>query len=257
MDNKLLIETAVTAGEIMLKSGAEAYRVEDTMTHILNKSEAEHVDPVAFNTAILVTFQERGKQPVSVIRRVKSRGTNLNKIVQVNDISRRFCGEELTLEEAHRELKALDGKQYNSLLYNIGTVGVVAGFAVFFGGDLVDTGASVLVGIVLAALMTVCKRLKVHDFFMDILSCIGISFVTVLLRQYVIKNLNLDIIIISAIMPMVPGVAITTAVRDTLQGDYVSGAARILEAFLKAAAIAIGVGIGMAAAAGLSGGGIL
>ena len=56
----------------------------------------------------------------------------------------------------------------------------------------------------------------------------------------------MDTVIISAIMPLVPGVAITNAIRDTLQGDYLSGGARVLEAFLKAASIALGVGIGMA-----------
>lgn len=44
---------------------------------------------------------------------------------------------------------------------------------------------------------------------------------------------------------LVPGVAITNAVYDTLHGDYISGAARMLEAFVTAAAIAIGVGLGM------------
>ena len=47
-------------------------------------------------------------------------------------------------------------------------------------------------------------------------------------------------------MPLVPGVAITNAIRDTLQGDYLSGCARILEAFLKAASVAVGAGLGMA-----------
>ncbi len=46
-------------------------------------------------------------------------------------------------------------------------------------------------------------------------------------------------------MPLVPGVAITNAIRDTLNGDYVSGAARALEAFIKALAIALGVGLGL------------
>ena len=55
----------------------------------------------------------------------------------------------------------------------------------------------------------------------------------------------MDIVIISSIMPLVPGVAITNAVRDSLQGDYISGCARILEAFLIAAAIAIGIGLGI------------
>ena len=37
-------------------------------------------------------------------------------------------------------------------------------------------------------------------------------------------TVNTDTIIIGAIMPMVPGVAITNAIRDTLQGDYILAA---------------------------------
>ena len=70
-------------------------------------------------------------------------------------------------------------------------------------------------------------------------------------------SINMDIVIVSAIMPIVPGVAITNAIRDTLQGDYLSGCARILEAFLKAASIALGVGIGMAVFEMIVGGGFL
>ncbi len=46
-------------------------------------------------------------------------------------------------------------------------------------------------------------------------------------------------------MPIVPGAALTTAVRDTLQGNYVAGGAKALEAFVSAAAIAAGVALGM------------
>ena len=42
--------------------------------------------------------------------------------------------------------------------------------------------------------------------------------------------MNIDAVIISAIMPMVPGVTFTAAIRDTLNGDYSSGVARIAEA---------------------------
>ena len=51
--------------------------------------------------------------------------------------------------------------------------------------------------------------------------------------------------IISSIMPLVPGVAFTTAMRDTLNGDYAAGMARILEAIVVALAIAAGVGLGL------------
>ena len=51
--------------------------------------------------------------------------------------------------------------------------------------------------------------------------------------------------ITGAIMPLVPGVAITNAVRDTISGDLISGSARLIEAFLTAVAIAVGVGFVM------------
>ena len=54
-----------------------------------------------------------------------------------------------------------------------------------------------------------------------------------------------DLMIVSAIMPFVPGAAITNAVFDTLHGDYLSGLARAAEAFVIAAAVASGIGMGM------------
>ena len=40
MDYKLLLDTAVMAGEILLESGAETWRVEDTMLRMLRMSGA-------------------------------------------------------------------------------------------------------------------------------------------------------------------------------------------------------------------------
>ncbi len=53
---------------------------------------------------------------------------------------------------------------------------------------------------------------------------------------------HLDIVIISSIMLLVPGLAITNAIRDTVSGDLLSGISRTVEAFLVAVAIAIGSG---------------
>ncbi len=241
------------AGEIMLRSGAETYRVEDTMAHILNKSGAEHVDPVAFNTAILVTLQKENHEPLTIVRRVKSRGINLNKIVCVNEISRQFCNDELTLGQTYEELKQLKGNQYSKLLYNLATIGAVIGFALYFGGKTMEVLAAFIVGALEAVITTFAKKVKTNALFLDIICGFSIALVSVLLQR-VIKNMNMDTVIISAIMPLVPGVTITNAVRDTLQGDNLSGAAGILEAFLKAAAIVTGVGSGMAIGKFLTGG---
>ena len=53
----------------------------------------------------------------------------------------------------------------------------------------------------------------------------------------------MDRIIIGAIMSLVPGVAITNAIRDSFSGDFISGLSRGAEALIIALAIAFGVGI--------------
>ena len=54
---------------------------------------------------------------------------------------------------------------------------------------------------------------------------------------------------------MVPGVTFTAAIRDTLNGDYSSGVARIAEAIVVALGVASGVGAAMVVF-GMMGGGL-
>lgn len=247
MNHKLLLDTAVLAGEIMLCSGAETYRVEDTMYHILKTSEAESIEALALMTGIVATLNSPDmEQPMTLMKAVNDRTTNLNHIIQVNDISRRYCGGELTLEETYRKLKQIGGMQYCRTLCNIALVGVASGFAMMFGGTFLDVVVTAMVGILLAGIISLGQKLRMNVIIVDILSSMGIAVLAIAMKTYAIQTINMDTVIISAIMPLVPGVAITNAIRDTLQGDYLSGGARVLEAFLKAASIALGVGIGMA-----------
>jgi len=150
------------------------------------------------------------------------------------------------LEETYQALRKIGGMQYNRTLCNAALVGVAAGFAMMFGGSFLDVAATAVVGVLLAAIITLGEKVKMNVIIIDILSSIGIAILAIAMKTYGMKEINMDTVIISAIMPLVPGVAITNAIRDTLQGDYLSGGARVLEAFLKAASIALGVGIGMA-----------
>ena len=245
MDDKSIANMAVLAGEIMLRSGAETYRVEDTIKHILDTAGTAETESLVMLTGIIVTIDRPGQEAVTVMRRVHERGTNMHRIVEVNEISRKYCAGELSGEETWEKLKRIKGKQYTVWMYNLSTILVPAGFAPLFGGGLREIFAAGGAGIVLAVLMTIGKRVKTGAFILNILCAAGIAVAAVLLKLWN-PLLNMDTVIISGIMPLVPGVAITNAIRDTLRGDYISGGARALEAFVTAAAVAIGVGAGMA-----------
>lgn len=247
MEYKLILDTAVLAGELMLQSGAETYRVEDTMCHILKTSKMESIEAFALMTGIVATINgPELENPITVVKTVNERNTNLNHIVKVNEISRRYCGGRITLEEAYEQLKDIQEELYSKPVFHAATVAITAGFAMMFGGSLLEVLVAAVTGLWLASCMLLGKKIRISAILQDIFSCMGIAVLSMASKRFWLPTINMDIVIVSALMPIVPGVAITNAIRDTLQGDYLSGCARILEAFLKAASIALGIVLGMA-----------
>ena len=205
MNQKQLLDTAVLAGEIMLRSGAETYRVEDTMQHILKTSGAESIEVLALMTGIMATLNgSEMEHPITAMKTVNSRGTNLSRIIGVNDISRKYCGGELTLDEAYHKLKKLKGNQYSSIFYNIATIGVAAGFAMMFGGSILDVAAASAAGALTAGIITFGKKIKMDVILVDILSSVALSLLSMGLKYYFGDAMNMDTVIISAIMLLVP-----------------------------------------------------
>jgi Uncharacterized conserved protein len=251
MDYKLLLDTAVLAGEIMLKSGAETCRVEDTISRILKTSHLKKTEAFVMPTGLFATLDDKSIDSLTVIKRIEEREINLNNIYQVNTISRKYCNGEISLEAAFQELKKAHTRQYSKNVLNLAIVLVAGSFALLLGGSWVDAVGAGIGGILLCCLMYIGKKMKMNTVIQDLICSIGCAIIAVLISRVSPLIVDVDMIIIGTIMPMVPGVAITNAIRDTLQGDYVSGCAKILEAFVKALAIAIGVGVGIAIMGGI------
>lgn len=256
MNDKLLVETAVLAGEIMLISGAEIYRVEDTVTHILGMAGRRTVESIVFSTAIFVSLNDPSIEAITVARRVTGRATNLNRVYLVNNVSRKFCQHLITVEEAYESLKEIQETiQYGRRVKEVGMVGVTAFFTLLLGGGARDCLAAAVIGGVLAAVMEMSAKARFNNFCVNG-ACAFLAAVTALsLEQWFMPGIKRDIIIIGGIMPLVPGMIFTTAIRDTLNGDYASGTARIMEAVVIALAVAAGVGAGMGLFQSVTGGG--
>ena len=245
MDTQLLMKTALLAGEIMLSSGAETYRVENTMYLMLNTADKiELAEVVVIMTGITATLKVEDEKSISAVKRINNRSTNMNCILEVNSISRAYCSQEITLDEAYGMLKGIKRRVYTQLENRLSVVGICVGFAIFFGGEISDIFSTLLVGIFLTCCISVGEKLRFQSFLQDVFNSFGIAFASIVIYA-IFNKVNLHVVMISSIMPLVPGVAITNAVRDSLQGDYISGCARILEAFLKAGAVAIGIALGI------------
>ena len=168
MNEKLLMETVALAGKIMLASGAEVYRVEETMRYMLQKSSYPVAEAVALGTGLFVTLDDPERDTLTIARRVPARSNNLNRICAVNEVSRKFCSDHLTVEEAYKELKDIEAdKLYTKRWKFLGLIGVSAFFAPIFGGGPLDILGAGIVGVMLALADLLISRVKLNDFFVN------------------------------------------------------------------------------------------
>ena len=245
MNYELLMETAIKVGELMLSHGAEAHRVEDTVYRILKKANLQTTEVFVIMTGLFATLADPSIETITVTKRVRSKGNNLKKICYANEISRQFCDDVITLEEAYDYISEGCSWEYSYKMGMVGNMLIVTSFPLLVDGTFLDCGIAFFASLLVAVSIYGAEKIKMHPFLKDL----GVSFLAgvayMILNHILPVPVNQDAIIIACIMPLVPGVAITNAIRDTLNGDYVSGAARAVEAFIKALAIALGVGLSL------------
>jgi uncharacterized membrane protein YjjP (DUF1212 family) len=237
------------AGEIMLKSGAEIYRVEDTMNRILKMSGLKTTESFVTPTCIILTLDDDSIDSITSIKRVLTRCTNLNKIALANEISRDFCDKKINLNEAYSRLSKVDHLlPYSKKVTFIFTALSPIFFYMAFSSTITPYMllVTLICGVTLSSVKYILFKYNVIGFFSDLICSALIALISSFCATYALWDKTIiDSIIISSIMPLVPGVAITNAIRDTLYGDYLSGLSRATEAFIVAISIALGVGLGL------------
>lgn len=245
MDINHIINTAAFAGKILLESGAEIYRVEETITRICNSCGVAKVDTFATINVIIITAEDDYGQPVSIIKRVKRGNQNLEKVSQVNNISRHIKDKGYTIKDIENKLREINIlKSYGLGINTLSSGGASAFFCLVFGGDMKDFAISFIIGCSIKLISTSLNYFQSNEFFINAICGAAVAFIA-LAANGLHLAMHTDIIIIGSIMVLVPGISITNAIRDTIAGDLMSGILGAMESLLVAVAIAVGTGIVM------------
>jgi uncharacterized membrane protein YjjP (DUF1212 family) len=238
-----IIDVCLLAGKIMLQSGGETYRVEDTMMRIAAAFGIENSHSYVTPTGII--FSAEGAEPTKTkLIRISSRSTDLKKVAMVNSISRQITNGEINLEGALTLLKELEELNVTfPFMIQVAAASIASGcFMIMFKGEWIDFIPSMVTGGLGYFGFLYFHRYIPIKFFSEFLASFIIGLLSLILVKIGVGS-QLDKIIIGSVMTLVPGLLVTNAVRDLMAGHLVSGLSKGAEALLTAFAIGSGVAV--------------
>jgi len=239
MSYQRVSEICLKTGYLLINGGAESYRIEDTISRI-GYSLGHRVNCYVTVTAVFIEVDGE----TSKFIKSNLGGTNLQMIDDSYSMSRQLASHTLGPKDFVHEIdKIYQDKHTTDFPFYLKA----------FGAGLVSMAPMLIstmplyyfiycfivgtIGYAISYYLSIISPLPYVDLF--------ISGFTIALLGIILKDLNLIAnyhnIIIGAVMPLVPGVAITNAFRELVMRHALSGAVKLLDAVLVASSIGFGI----------------
>jgi len=238
-----VLDAVCLAAQIILECGGETYRAEDTVERMCKGLGVPKVDVLALPTGLMLTLALGEEKSLTRIVRVHSRAIHLKKLDQCNAVSRKVATGDMGALEALHALEEIKTSHQERKWLLIGASALSASaFAVMLGGFWIEFFIAFFCGAAVQFISMLMARHRMPGMISGLITG-AITTLLALIGTLVFPNANVEPVISGSIMPLLPGLATTNGIRDTIRGDLVSGGARIVEAVLCAIMLAAGIGL--------------
>jgi len=240
MDCDKLLTLGTEMGRLLMTSGAEIYRVEESMSRLL---VAYGMDPQVFAipSCIIVSITTPQGQPITRMVRIPAHGTDIELLERCNQLCRQLCAHPLPVDKALKLVSGLtQSRTYSTGGLLLSYPVAAAFFGMFFGGDLMDGVGAFLCGLAIGLFLLFGQRITGSNAFLRTAICAAVAAALAMALVPIGLGHRVESVTIGGLMVLVPGVALTIAMREIMAGDIISGVNRTAEAFLIASSIALG-----------------
>lgn len=177
--------------------------------------------------------------------RVSPGAIHLGHLTRVDELADRLLAGEVTTAEALAELDVIAATptRMYSVLGPLATVLSSLSFALMLGGSVVDVAATILA----ATLMVLClELLSWHpggDEATEFVLALAVSL-TVFTASIGWPELQVDIVILSGLIALIPGLSLTIAMTELSTKNLLAGTARLMGAIMELLKLSFGVLLG-------------
>lgn len=247
-----LLQGILDIAEEMLVAGAEVSRVNDCIRRMCSAYGFIEGRTNAFiiTSNIQVTVESPQHEIITQIRLVERNSTNYDILDELNNLSRYVCNNHPSSKEMRKMfLEIMSRPKHKKVIGFLGAAMAAGGFAVFFGGNLIDGLVSAILGIFMAQTEKLIAKYDGNTlarvFITSILGGLFAIFMVYLAIVSFDYHLHIDKIVIGGIVILIPGIALTNSIRDMLIGDLAAGLLRFSNSLLIAIAISCGFALSL------------
>jgi uncharacterized membrane protein YjjP (DUF1212 family) len=174
--------------------------------------------------------------------RVKEWGVDLERLALIDRIFNDVLARELTLAQARRLLDRIEDKPpaYPTGLRVFATAGTAGAAAVFFRGGWFEIAIAAFGGLLLATmreLLAFKQRTALLSDFVGAFIAASVAWAA----SALLPDIAREVVVLAVIIPLVPGMALTTGIAELVNKNLVSGAAKLMEALVTFLSIVFGI----------------
>lgn len=231
-----VLKFASDAGRVLLENGAEISRVEETMERIADNYGESGEKFFVLSNGIFTTGKSYANAEF-----IPMKGARLEKVVEVNQLSREIAAHKIPLPMAVEMLERIKNLPSKPVWEQFLGAGFgCAGFCIIFGGSLLDCMASLCSALILYLFVLKVSTPYLSKTLGNI--CGGfIGTILCILFNLMVPQTNLGNMVVGTLILLIPGVPFTNGLRDVANEDYLAGITRLADALMMFLCIAIGV----------------
>ena len=180
------------------------------------------------------------------VRRVQPGGIHLAKLGAVDQVGDKVLAGEFDLEQGIAALDRIELQQASRLepvAMALAYVLVSSSFCALLGGGWLDCLATSMTSLVAWLVSFFIERLETQPLPFDFISALLVAFCAISLRSW-LPNLQPELIILSSLIVLVPGLSVTVALFEISTKNLIAGTARLTGAFAELMRITFGVVFG-------------
>ena len=225
-------------GLALHKHGLAAHNLESVMTNVAHALRTK-VDVFSTPTLLLLSLESEEGERLQIAKRLRPGDVNLDRLSLLDELGDSLIANGLNVEAAQRRLSAINRKKANypawlkTLSYGI----VALAVAIIFSGSPIEILVSGIGGLIVGFISNYLAKAFNIERSLEFLLAFVISLFTygcfsLMTYFHLGFEFNSNLVNISSLIYLVPGVSLTISMAELATENLVSGTARLMGAVM-------------------------